>query len=65
MTNRTAAEAYQAQRAKIAEKMVEIAKGLELHAQRQADDARNWGYAGDLAHVNELLSQVLESLPKA
>ena len=35
---------------------------LQVHAARQQDDPKNWGYAGDLSYVIEQLAYVLASL---
>jgi uncharacterized sporulation protein YeaH/YhbH (DUF444 family) len=39
-----------------------IAKQLAKHQKEQAADPRNWGFPGDLGHVNEELALVLASL---
>jgi ElaB/YqjD/DUF883 family membrane-anchored ribosome-binding protein len=55
----TAAEAYERHTQEINTKLQRIADGVKAHAQRQVQRPNEWGHAGDLAHVNELLDDVL------
>lgn len=48
---------------KVTQKLIdELKKALVLEARRQATDPRNWGYVGDLGHVNEELEEVIKFL---
>jgi len=58
----TAANMYAHNAASVAERLADIQALLAKHAERQAADARNWGYAGDLSHVDNLLAQVVHAL---
>jgi hypothetical protein len=53
---------YKALRAESADLLKRIAKQLAQHAKEQAADPTNWGFPGDLGHVNVELAQVLASL---
>ena len=61
-TNETASERYTDQRSEIAVLMDCIRMELDEHAKRAASDPGNWGFAGDLGHVNESLQEVLRGL---
>ena len=39
-----------------------IVKQLERHQREQGADTSNWGFPGDLGHINEELALVLASL---
>ena len=39
-----------------------IATRMAEHQARQAAEPRDWGYVGDLGHINEELAQVLAAL---
>lgn len=55
----TAAHAY-AERYNQARELIErLGKRLRVHRDLQSLDPRNWGYAGDLAHINDELLQAL------
>ena len=54
--------AYNARHAETADLLKRIANQLATHAKEQAAEPRNWGFTGDLGHVNEELAQVLASL---
>jgi hypothetical protein len=58
----TAQAAYSARFAGVASLLEKLDAGLVAHSDRQAADARNWGYAGDLGHVEELLGRALFAL---
>ena len=51
----TAADAYQQRRQAVDALLEELRGKLDAHAQRAAADPANWGYAGDLGHVEEVL----------
>ena len=55
--------AYNARHAETADILKRIAKQLAAHAKEQADLPWDWGFPGDLGHVNEeVLALVLASL---
>ena len=58
----TAAQAYAARRSTIKAHLSTIDLDLEAHQKRQAADARNWGFAGDLAEVERLLAEAARIL---
>ncbi len=51
----TAADAYRQRRQAVEAMLNELRGKLDAHAQRAAADPQNWGYAGDLGHVEEVL----------
>jgi len=51
----TAADAYRQRRQAVDALLDELRKKIDIHAQRAAVDPSNWGYAGDLGHVEEVL----------
>lgn len=55
-------DAYIARAAEVRHILHAIEAKLESHAMRQATDRRNWGYAGDLAHVESQLREVMNFL---
>lgn len=57
-----AAATYTSRRNEIEAHLSAIDLGLEKHQQRQEQDPRNWGYAGDLAEVESLLRRAAEML---
>ena len=62
-TNKTAAATtYSARQILIAAKLARIEAGLQQHASRQEQQPGDWGYAGTLERVVELLAQVEEVL---
>lgn len=58
----TADQAYQRNLADLRTNLAKIAAGLERHATEQAAEPRDWGYAGDLSHVNERLNDIASFL---
>jgi hypothetical protein len=50
-----AADAYRQRRHAVAALLEELRGKLDAHAQRAAAGPANWGYAGDLGHVEEVL----------
>jgi hypothetical protein len=61
-TSKTAAAAY-SQNATTAQNLLKrIATRLAEHQTRQAAEPRDWGYVGDIGHINEELAQVLAAL---
>lgn len=51
----TAEENYQQRRETVDALLGELRGKLDVHAKRAAADPKNWGYAGDLGHVEEVL----------
>jgi hypothetical protein len=58
----SAAERYALEAAVIERQLIELKEKLAAHKKRQAADPRNWGYAGDLAHVATKLDELLPAL---
>ncbi len=61
-TKQTAADCYTERHAECQDLLQRIARQLEQHNARQAQEPSNWGYAGDLGRVSEELAYVLASL---
>jgi hypothetical protein len=61
-TTQTAADAYLTKVEHIGEQIATLDALLAMHAQRQAADPRNWGYAGDLSGVIGQLKAAIEML---
>jgi len=61
-TTQTAATAYNQKIAIAQDLLKRIATRLAEHQEQQAAEPRDWGYVGDIAHINEELAQVLASL---
>lgn len=59
---KTARAAYARRRSQIEAKLARLEKGLEAHHERAAQEPKNWGYAGNLAYVEDLLDQALSFL---
>jgi len=58
-TTETAAQAYERNTRDI-NAMIEFLKmEMEKHAERQAAEPRNWGFAGDLAQIRQNLKETL------
>jgi len=51
----TAAETYRQRRETVDALLGELRGKLDAHAKRAAADSKNWGYPGDLGHVEEVL----------
>ena len=62
MTKPTAHQAYEAKSAAVAARLETLQALLAMHAQREAGNPRNYGYAGDMAHIDTLLAQAVEAL---
>ncbi len=58
----SATERYALDAAVIERQLIELKEKLAAHKKRQAADPRNWGYAGDLAHVATKLDELLQTL---
>ena len=52
----TAADAYRQRRQAVDALLDELRKKIDAHAQRATADPANWGFAGDLGHVEEALA---------
>ena len=61
-TKPTAAAAYDARVSSVCEKLARLQLAIAEHKVRQARDLRNWGYAGDMAHLDEKLAELLATL---
>ena len=55
----TARETYETRQREIAAMLEFLKCELEGHAQKAAQDPRNWGFPGDLAHIRENLKETL------
>ena len=62
MNEPTAHQAYEAKTAAVAAKLETLQALLAMHAQREARNPRDYGYAGDMAHIDVLLAQAVEAL---
>lgn len=58
----TAADKYAELQELIATRLEQLKQDLEKHQARHAADPKNWGYPGDLQHINSLLRQANEAL---
>ena len=58
----TAAACYAERHAECLDLLKRIAQQLARHQQEQAAEPADWGFPGDLGHVNEELAYVLASL---
>ena len=61
-TKQTADACYAERHAECQDLLKRIASRLEQHKKDQAQEAANWGYAGDLGRVTEELAYILASL---
>ena len=61
-TTKTAAAAYSQKTVNAQDLLKRIATRLADHQTRQAAEPSDWGYVGDIGHINEELAQVLASL---
>lgn len=61
-TTQTAAARYAELHTESGDLLKRIAARLAKHQQKQATEPADWGYVGDLGHVNEQLAYVLASL---
>ena len=58
----TATEAYQRHTEEAQKNLQQISQLLQAHAQHQSSNSASWGHTGDIAHVNELLKEVVDFL---
>jgi len=57
MTGRTAVQAYKENTKAIDFAIKQLQAGLKRHAEEQAKEPRNYGFAGDASYVLDLLQQ--------
>lgn len=58
---KTAAQQYDERQDKILALIDQIASELAIHSRNfDKDGRRNWGYIGELAHIEEMLEQAAE-----
>jgi hypothetical protein len=51
---------YVEHQAELQSKLAALTAKIESHAQREAADPTNWGFNGDIIHVNQTLDELLE-----
>ena len=61
-TTTNANDAYRAAREKLDERLNRMNHAIREHVERQYKDRANWGFAGDMNHVNEILGEAIEFL---
>jgi hypothetical protein len=61
-TKQTAAACYAERHTECQDLLKRIAQQLARHQKEQAAEPADWGFPGDLGHVNEELAYVLASL---
>ena len=57
--HKSAHDTYVERHSQVMAKIEKVKVMLETHAMREAVDQANWGFAGDLGHFDNLLSQIL------
>jgi hypothetical protein len=57
-----ATETYQARRQEINAKLIRIQDLLKTMDNNQADDRKNWGYAGSAGYIKEQLDGIITHL---
>jgi len=62
MATTNATDAYRAARERLDRQIKQIQDLLHAHANKQQADSRNWGFAGDLGHVVDVLNDAIEFL---
>ena len=60
--NETAAEAYTRLAVEVNGQLKTLTDALEAHRARHNANPQDWGFAGDLGHVKELIGEVLAFL---
>lgn len=55
-------ELYVEHREELRGKLDQLQQKLDAHAQREAADSTNWGFNGDILHVNQTLDELLDFL---
>ena len=61
-TKQTAAACYAERHTECQDLLERIAQQLARHQKEQAAEPADWGFPGDLGHINEELAQVLAAL---
>lgn len=56
----TAASQYESRRREVDKLIKTLQTGLDKHEKKFAKDPDNWGYAGDLGRVEELLKEAVD-----
>ncbi len=56
----TAQSEYQARQARIQALVVQLQSTLASHSTKAASQPLNWGYAGDLGHVESRLQELVQ-----
>ncbi len=64
-SNQTAETAYTARLASTVANLRTLADLLRNHSERQAVRPTDWGFAGDLAHVDDKVGELVEFLKTA
>lgn len=59
---KTAKADYEAKHKELCRRIALLMTAADKHQKKAQADEKNWGYAGDLGHVNELLAQTLHTL---
>lgn len=59
---RSSAEAYQMRQANISIRFAQLLDLLREHAEQAARQPRNWGYAGDLGHMEDMLERAAQAI---
>lgn len=57
-----ASGAYSLRLREVKIKLARIAAAIDAHAGRQQKDPTNWGYPGDLGHVDEKIDDIVKFL---
>jgi len=58
--NYTANEKYTIRKRSLQEQISKLNKIVKLHSIQQKKNNTNWGYVGDLAHIQEQLDNIFE-----
>ena len=58
----TAQEQYEQKSIMVKRTLNELQKQLKLHKQEERKDPNNWGFAGEMENVQQLLNEALEFL---
>lgn len=59
---KTAHEVYTERKLAIETKLALLQQKLEVHHQREAASPKNWGFAGNLGHADQVLDELLAFL---
>lgn len=55
-------ELYEERVAEVEAKLEALKAKLKVHKEREATDPKNWGFNGDLAHVDQVLGELVSFL---